>query len=166
MTRALVFTRTKRGANRVAEHLEKSRVSVGVIHGNKSQNARVRALDAFKDGKARVLVATDIAARGIDVQDVTHVINYEIPDDPESYVHRIGRTARAGRRGVALSFCDASERTSLRDIEKLTGQRIRVVERHPYSAANRGDCHERKFQLRQAEERAGAQGEAEEEVGA
>jgi ATP-dependent RNA helicase RhlE len=138
MTRALVFTRTKRGANRVAEHLEKSRVSVGVIHGNKSQNARVRALEAFKDGKARVLVATDIAARGIDVQDVTHVINYELPDDPESYVHRIGRTARAGRRGVALSFCDASERTSLRDIERLTGQRIRIVEQHPYSGANRG----------------------------
>jgi ATP-dependent RNA helicase RhlE len=138
MTRALVFTRTKRGANRVAEHLEKSRVSVGVIHGNKSQNARVRALEAFKDGKARVLVATDIAARGIDVQDVTHVINFELPDDPESYVHRIGRTARAGRRGVALSFCDASERTSLRDIERLTGQRIRIVERHPYSGANRG----------------------------
>jgi ATP-dependent RNA helicase RhlE len=138
MTRALVFTRTKRGANRVAEHLEKSRVSVGVIHGNKSQNARVKALEAFKDGKARVLVATDIAARGIDVQDVTHVINFELPDDPESYVHRIGRTARAGRRGVALSFCDASERTSLRDIERLTGQRIRIVERHPYSGANRG----------------------------
>jgi ATP-dependent RNA helicase RhlE len=138
MTRALVFTRTKRGANRVAEHLEKARVSVGVIHGNKSQNARVRALEAFKDGKARVLVATDIAARGIDVQDVTHVINFELPDDPESYVHRIGRTARAGRRGVALSFCDASERTSLRDIERLTGQRIRIVERHPYSGANRG----------------------------
>jgi ATP-dependent RNA helicase RhlE len=138
MTRALVFTRTKRGANRVAEHLEKVRVSVGVIHGNKSQNARVRALEAFKDGKARVLVATDIAARGIDVQDVTHVINYELPDDPESYVHRIGRTARAGRKGVALSFCDASERTSLRDIERLTGQRIRVVDRHPYSASNRG----------------------------
>ena len=138
MTRALVFTRTKRGANRVAEHLEKSRVSVGVIHGNKSQNARVKALEAFKDGKARVLVATDIAARGLDVQDVTHVINFEMPDDPESYVHRIGRTARAGRRGVALSFCDASERTSLRDIERLTGQRIRIVERHPYSGANRG----------------------------
>ena len=135
MTRALVFTRTKRGANRVGEHLEKVQVSVGVIHGNKSQNARVRALEAFKDGKARVLVATDIAARGIDVQDVSHVINFELPDDPESYVHRIGRTARAGRRGVALSFCDPSERTSLRDIERLTGKRIKVVERHPYSGS-------------------------------
>ena len=136
MTRALVFTRTKRGANRVAEHLERNRVPVGVIHGNKSQGARVRALEAFRAGNARVLVATDIAARGIDVQDVTHVINFELPQDPESYVHRIGRTARAGRRGVALSFCDASERGALKDIERLTGKRLRVVERHPLSASD------------------------------
>jgi ATP-dependent RNA helicase RhlE len=136
MTRALVFTRTKRGANRVAEHLERNRVAVGVIHGNKSQGARVRALEAFRAGNARVLVATDIAARGIDVQDVTHVINFELPQDPESYVHRIGRTARAGRRGVALSFCDASERGALKDIERLTGKRLKVVEQHPLSASD------------------------------
>ena len=137
MTRALVFTRTKRGANRVAEHLERNRVPVGVIHGNKSQGARVRALEAFRQGNARVLVATDIAARGIDVQDVTHVINFELPQDPESYVHRIGRTARAGRRGVALSFCDASEREALRDIERLTGKRLRVVDGHPLAEKER-----------------------------
>jgi ATP-dependent RNA helicase RhlE len=136
MTRALVFTRTKRGANRVAEHLERNRVAVGVIHGNKSQGARVRALEAFRQGNARVLVATDIAARGIDVQDVTHVINFELPMDPESYVHRIGRTARAGRRGVALSFCDASERGALKDIERLTGQRLKVVEHHPLAGSS------------------------------
>ncbi|HTA20926.1 MAG TPA: DEAD/DEAH box helicase, partial [Polyangia bacterium] len=104
MTRVLVFTRTKHGANRVAEELDKKGVPSAAIHGNKSQNARQRALDAFKAGRVRVLVATDIAARGIDVDGVTHVVNFEIPDEPESYVHRIGRTARAGASGVALSF--------------------------------------------------------------
>ena len=106
MKRVLVFTRTKRGANKVAEELDRNGVRADAIHGNKSQGARQRALDAFKRGGIRVLVATDIAARGIDVDGVTHVINYELPNEPESYVHRIGRTARAGASGVALSFCD------------------------------------------------------------
>ncbi len=127
LERVIVFTRTKRGANRVAEALDGSGVRSEAIHGNKSQNARQRALDSFSRGRARVLVATDLAARGIDVQGVTHVINYELPADAESYVHRIGRTARAGASGIAISFCDGSERGQLRSIEKLTNQRIAVL---------------------------------------
>jgi ATP-dependent RNA helicase RhlE len=133
MTRVLVFTRTKHGANKVAEELDRNGVPSAAIHGNKSQNARQKALDAFKAGRIRVLVATDIAARGIDVDGVTHVINFEIPDEPESYVHRIGRTARAGASGVALSFCDAEERASLRDIERLIRAQVPVVADHPYA---------------------------------
>jgi ATP-dependent RNA helicase RhlE len=132
MTRVLVFTRTKHGANRVAEELDKKGVPSAAIHGNKSQSARQRALDAFKGGRIRVLVATDIAARGIDVDGVSHVINFEIPDEPESYVHRIGRTARAGASGVALSFCDADERGSFRDIERLIRAQVPVVSDHPF----------------------------------
>ena len=128
LERVIVFTRTKRGANRVAEALEKTGVPSEAIHGNKSQNARQRALDAFSRGRARVLVATDLAARGIDVQGVTHVINYELPAEAESYVHRIGRTARAGASGVALSFCDGSERGQLKSIERLTNQRLAVLQ--------------------------------------
>ena len=127
MSRVLVFTRTKHGANKVAEHLVKNGVQSDAIHGNKSQNARQRALDTFRSGKLRVLVATDIAARGIDIDDVSHVVNFELPNEPESYVHRIGRTARAGAGGAAISFCDGSERTYLRDIEKLTRLKIEVV---------------------------------------
>jgi ATP-dependent RNA helicase RhlE len=127
LERVIVFTRTKRGANRVAEALEDRGVSSEAIHGNKSQNARQKALDNFSRGKARVLVATDLASRGIDVTGVTHVINYELPADAESYVHRIGRTARAGASGIALSFCDSSERGQLKSIERLTNQRIAVV---------------------------------------
>ena len=127
LERVIVFTRTKRGANRVAEALDKTGVPSEAIHGNKSQNARQRALDSFSRGRARVLVATDLAARGIDVQGVTHVINYELPADAESYVHRIGRTARAGASGIAISFCDGSERGQLKGIEKLTQQRITVL---------------------------------------
>ena len=126
LEKVIVFTRTKRGANRVAEQLEKTGVPSEAIHGNKSQNARQRALDAFTRGRARVLVATDLAARGIDVQGVTHVINYEMPAEAESYVHRIGRTARAGASGVAFSFCDGSERGQLKSIERLINQRIEV----------------------------------------
>jgi ATP-dependent RNA helicase RhlE len=133
MTRVLVFTRTKHGANKVAEELDRKGVPAAAIHGNKSQNARQRALDAFKAGRIRVLVATDIAARGIDVDGVTHVINFEIPDEPESYVHRIGRTARAGASGVALSFCDAEERASLRDIERVIRAQVPVVTDHPFA---------------------------------
>ena len=127
LARVIVFTRTKHGANRVAEHLRKAGIVAEAIHGNKSQGARERALAEFRAGRARVLVATDIAARGIDVDGVTHVVNYEIPNVPESYVHRIGRTARAGASGIALSFCDGSERGQLKSIERLTNQRIAVV---------------------------------------
>jgi ATP-dependent RNA helicase RhlE len=133
MTRVLVFTRTKRGANKVAQELDRNGVRADAIHGNKSQGARQRALDSFKRGGIRVLVATDIAARGIDVTGVSHVINYEIPHEPESYVHRIGRTARAGASGVALSFCDHEERSDLRAIERLTRTTLRVVSDHPFS---------------------------------
>ncbi len=127
LNRVIVFTRTKHGANRVAEHLERTGVAAQAIHGNKSQNARQRALEMFRDGKARVLVATDIAARGIDIDNISHVVNFELPNEPESYVHRIGRTARAGTEGVAISFCDASERAYLRDIERLIRMKIEVL---------------------------------------
>jgi ATP-dependent RNA helicase RhlE len=127
MNRVIVFTRTKHGANRVAEHLSRTGVVAEAIHGNKSQNARQRALDMFKTGKARVLVATDIAARGIDIDDISHVVNFELPNEPESYVHRIGRTARAGGEGIAISFCDSSERSYLRDIERIIRMKIEPV---------------------------------------
>jgi ATP-dependent RNA helicase RhlE len=127
MSRVIVFTRTKHGADRVSEQLEKSGIMAETIHGNKSQGARQRALDEFRSGRSRVLVATDIAARGIDVPDISHVINYELPHDPESYIHRIGRTARAGAGGIALSFCDNSERAYLRDIEKLTRNQLTIA---------------------------------------
>ena len=126
MTRTLVFTRTKHGADRVVEHLERAGYKAAAIHGNKSQGQRERALAAFKAGQVRVLVATDIAARGIDVDQVTHVVNFELPNVPESYVHRIGRTARAGHAGVAISLCDQSERPYLRGIEKLIRSRLPV----------------------------------------
>jgi ATP-dependent RNA helicase RhlE len=128
LSRVIVFTRTKHCANRVSEQLDKSGVPSEAIHGNKSQGARQRALDNFRNGKARVLVATDIAARGIDVTGITHVINYELPNEPESYVHRIGRTARAGKSGIAVSFCDNAERAHLKSIEKLTKRPLTVVD--------------------------------------
>ena len=127
--RALVFTRTKHGADQVVRHLERSGIPANAIHGNKSQSQRERALDAFRSGRSRILVATDIAARGIDVEGVTHVFNYEIPNVPETYVHRIGRTARAGAEGVAVSFCDGEERAHLRGIESLIRQRIPATDR-------------------------------------
>jgi ATP-dependent RNA helicase RhlE len=128
ITRTLVFSRTKHGANRVVEFLEKGGVRAAAIHGNKSQGARTRALDNFKSGDLRVLVATDIAARGIDVDGVSHVINFDLPNVPETYVHRIGRTARAGAAGIALSFCDHEEQVFLRDIERLIGHGLTRVE--------------------------------------
>ena len=124
VTRSLVFTRTKRDANRVTESLMKVGIRAAAIHGNKSQGARERALEGIKTGSTRVLVATDIAARGIDIDDITHVFNYDIPNIPESYVHRIGRTARAGASGLAMSFCSSSEKAFLADIEKLIRQRV------------------------------------------
>lgn len=135
IARAIVFTRTKHGANRVAEHLVKGRVQAEAIHGNKSQSARERTLARFRDGSIRVLVATDVAARGIDVAGVTHVVNFDVPNDPEAYVHRIGRTARAGAAGAALSFCSRAERGQLASIERLIKRRVAVQTDHPYAPA-------------------------------
>jgi len=131
---ALVFTRTKYGADKIAKDLHRANIKSDAIHGNKTQAARQKALNNFKEGKIRVLVATDIAARGIDVDELTHVINFELPNIPETYVHRIGRTGRAGNSGSALSFCDMEERAYLRDIHKLINQTIPVVEDHPYAS--------------------------------
>jgi superfamily II DNA/RNA helicase len=127
--RALIFTRTKHGADKVARGLERAGVTAQAIHGNKSQGQRERALGAFRKGETRTLVATDIAARGIDVEGVSHVINYDLPNVPETYVHRIGRTARAGAAGVAISLCDADEAAYLRDIEKLIRMAIPVSDK-------------------------------------
>jgi ATP-dependent RNA helicase RhlE len=132
LNRVIVFTRTKFGANRVSEVLDKNGIPSAAIHGNKSQGARQRALEDFRAGRIRVLVATDIAARGIDVDNVSHVINFEIPNVAESYVHRIGRTARAGQEGIALSFCDLEERAFIADIEKVIKQSIPVNREHPF----------------------------------
>lgn len=130
--RAVVFTLMKHEANKVAAFLSDHGITAEAIHGNKSQGARERAMSGFRSGNVKVLVATDIAARGIDVDDVTHVFNYDLPNVPESYVHRIGRTARAGREGWAVSLCDAEQRAWLRDIEKNIGKAIPVVSEHPY----------------------------------
>ena len=129
---ALVFTRTKHGADKVVRILVKNHIKAEAIHGNKAQNARQRALSNFKAQTTRVLVATDIAARGIDVDDLGHVINFEIPNIAETYVHRIGRTGRAGAKGTALSFCDAEEKAYLKDIEKLINKKIPVIDKHPF----------------------------------
>ncbi len=129
---ALVFTRTKYGADKVEKDLHRAGISAEAIHGNKSQNARQRALTNFKTHKTRVLVATDIAARGIDIDELTHVFNFDLPNEPEAYVHRIGRTGRAGASGIAISFCDWEEKMFLKDIEKLTKQSIPVITGHAY----------------------------------
>ncbi len=133
--RVLVFTRTKHRANNLAKQLNSARIPAEAIHGNKSQTARMRALAKFKSGHTPVLVATDIAARGLDIDSVTHVINFDLPNMPESYVHRIGRTARAGASGIACSFCDVNERKYLNGIEDLIRQPIPVVAEHPYASA-------------------------------
>ncbi len=143
MTRTLVFTRTKRGADRVARHLEDAGISSDVIHGNKSQRQREAALEAFKRDEIRVLVATDIAARGIDIDAVSHVINFELPEVPEAYVHRIGRTARAGASGSAISLCDNEERALLRAIEKLTRQVIPTEDRRTGARSDDSDRDDR-----------------------
>jgi ATP-dependent RNA helicase RhlE len=129
----LVFTRTKHGADRVARELNKAGILAEALHGDKSQNARQRALSGFKNKQIQVLVATDIAARGIDIEELPLVINYEIPNEPETYVHRIGRTGRAGASGTALSFCDAEEMESLKQIHKLIGKTLPVVPDHAYT---------------------------------
>ncbi|MFO0578321.1 MAG: DEAD/DEAH box helicase [Polyangia bacterium] len=133
LQRVLVFTRTKHGANKVAKRLDQAGIISAAIHGNKSQSARESALEGFKNGTIRVLVATDIAARGIDVESISHVINFDLPNVPESYVHRIGRTARAGAEGIAMSLCAPDERPFLVDIEKLTRQRVPVIADHPFA---------------------------------
>ena len=158
MRRVIVFTRTKHGADRVAQHLQKSGIETLALHGNKSQGARQKALQGFKDGSLRVLVATDIAARGIDVSDVSHVVNYELPDEPEAYVHRIGRTARAGREGTAYSLFDAGETPRLKAIERLirrpipevvTDFRPPVAPARPAREASRGEISPREGQPKQ-----------------
>ena len=157
---ALVFSRTKHGANRIAQDLNKRGISAAAIHGNKSQTARVQALNDFKAGRVRVLVATDIAARGIDIEELPCVFNYNLPDVPETYVHRIGRTGRAGHEGIAISFCQFDEKDELKAIEKLLGKPIRVVEDHPWPMANfdppQKDKHGRPVNAEDAEARAAA----------
>jgi ATP-dependent RNA helicase RhlE len=139
--RSLVFTRTKSGANRVVRYLDQAGITSEAIHSNKSQNARERAIENFKTSKTHVLVATDIAARGLDIDDISHVVNYDLPNVPETYVHRIGRTARAGASGVAVSFCNPEERTQLKAIELLIRKTITVNNEHPeYPAV--ADSHE------------------------
>src|SRR5690606_34954073 len=136
MKTVLVFTRTKHGADKVVKFLVKHGITAEAIHGNKAQNARQRALNNFKAQTTRVLVATDIAARGIDVDELENVINYEIPNISETYVHRIGRTGRAGANGTAFSFCDAEEKVDIKNIEKLIGKKIPVIEDHPFPLLN------------------------------
>ena len=145
LSRVLVFARTKHGADRLATQLGRSGVDAEAIHGDKSQGGRQRALERFRRGEARVLVATDIAARGIDVDDISHVINYELPDSPESYVHRIGRTARAGADGIAYSFCDVGERNNLGQIERLIRQELTVVGDGPAPAPRPAKRPARRF---------------------
>lgn len=154
MERVLIFTRTKRGADRVCRNLTQAGFAATALHGNKAQNARARALNDFKGGRMRILVATDIAARGIDVPNISHVVNYELPNEPESYVHRIGRTARAGAGGSALSFCDASERPHLQAIESLMRSSVAVAtHRHGASEPNPPRQPERKETAARAKRR-------------
>jgi len=128
----LLFSRTKHGADKIVRNLQKKKISAAAIHGNKAQNQRQKALKNFKDGNIRVLVATDIAARGIDIDKLKYVINYDVPNESESYVHRIGRSGRAGEEGVAIAFCEAEENAYMRDIEKLIKQKVTPVEDNPY----------------------------------
>jgi ATP-dependent RNA helicase RhlE len=130
ITRALIFTRTKHGADRVARQLNRSGIRADAIHGNKSQAARQRTLADFKQNRTHVLVATDVASRGIDVEGISHVMNYDLPDEPETYVHRIGRTGRAGATGIAFSLCDYGERKSLKAIERLISQTLQIEKNH------------------------------------
>ena len=157
---ALVFSRTKHGANRIAQDLQKRGIPAAAIHGNKSQTARIQALGDFKAGRVRVLAATDIAARGIDIEELPYVFNYNLPDVPETYVHRIGRTGRAGHEGAAISFCQFDEKDELRAIEKLLGRKIPVVEDHPYPMTDltppQKDKHGRPINAEDAEARAAA----------
>lgn len=143
LRRVIIFTRTKHGANRVSEYLDSAGVSSRAIHGNKSQSARQKALQEFKNGTLRALIATDIAARGIDVDDITHVINFELPNEPETYVHRIGRTARAGTSGVAISFCEAEEISYLKQIEKVIRKQIPYDQGQPFHSESARNSKEK-----------------------
>jgi ATP-dependent RNA helicase RhlE len=158
MKRVIVFTRTKHGANKIAGQLAKSGHEAQAIHGNKSQSARQRALNEFRKGRSRILVATDIAARGIDIDDVSHVVNFDIPDCPENYVHRIGRTARAGGAGIAIAFCDPSERDSLRSIERLVKQSLTPMRGDPRAQTPHKPAGGRNHHRRQNAGAAGTQG--------
>lgn len=133
---AIVFAKTKHGADRIAVDLRKKGIKADAIHGNKSQNERQRVLNSFKNRQTRILVATDIAARGIDIDELTHVFNFDLPDVPETYVHRIGRTGRAGANGIAISFCDYEEKICLSDIQKLIAKKIPIIKDHPYDVAS------------------------------
>lgn len=162
MESVLVFSRTKHGANKIVEFLEKADIASQAIHGNKSQSARQQALRAFKNRKIHVLVATDIAARGIDVNELSHVVNFDLPNEPETYVHRIGRTGRAGQNGIAFSFCDEEEHGYLKSIEKLIGQTIPVEKDHPFPAVmaptappKQGGHNRRRFPSRQTHPQGG-----------
>ncbi|MBT8282583.1 MAG: DEAD/DEAH box helicase [Muriicola sp.] len=137
MEQVLLFSRTKHGADKIVRNLHKNKIEATAIHGNKSQNQRQRALKDFKEGKKRVLVATDIAARGIDIDKLRHVINYDIPNEPETYVHRIGRCGRAGEEGISISICEPEENAYITDIEKLTRQKIEIISDHPYPQTDR-----------------------------
>ncbi len=137
LEQVLLFSRTKHGADKIVRNLHKKRIEAAAIHGNKSQNQRQKALKDFKDGKKRVLVATDIAARGIDIDKLRYVINYDIPNESETYVHRIGRCGRAGEEGISISICEPEENAYIADIEKLTGQKIEIVKDHPFPQTDR-----------------------------
>ena len=132
LNKVIIFTRTKHGADRLLSSLQQLSIKSDTIHGNKTQNARNRALNKFRMGRIRVLVATDVASRGIDVENITHVINFDLPNEPDNYIHRIGRTARAGASGVALSFCDLEERNYLNKIEKIIRQKIPLFDEHSF----------------------------------
>jgi ATP-dependent RNA helicase RhlE len=134
VTKGLVFTRTKHNANKLETFLAQNGVKASAIHGNKSQSARQKALEGFREGKIQILVASDIAARGIDIDDISHVFNFEMPNEPETYVHRIGRTGRAAASGVAISFCDQEERKHVVQIERTTKKKIPVMADHPFAA--------------------------------
>lgn len=148
VSRAIVFSRTKHGADRIARGLHTAGIEAGVIHANKGQGNRTRTMEAFRSGETRILVATDIAARGIDVDDVTHVFNFDLPTEPETYVHRIGRTARAGNSGIAISFCDTEEKRLLRQVERLLGKGIPVTHEHPYAGVKGSDHREGQEELK------------------
>lgn len=148
VSRAIVFSRTKHGADRIARGLHQVGIEAGVIHANKGQGNRTRTMEAFRSGETRILVATDIAARGIDVDDVTHVFNFDLPTEAETYVHRIGRTARAGNSGVAVSFCDTEEKRLLRQIERLLGKGIPITHEHPFAGVKGSDHRDPKEALK------------------